>query len=465
MTKGGSLRTTRGARSVRQRGAPFGMLGLPDILRNEPDEEVVEGFDLEVADRGFEVVAADAAVVGEEDVGAAGEDSEEAAHELAFLGGAAAEDGDELDALPGVFADGGLKALDDALVVLVGGGVQDEEGDAGAGGGVPGKVLEAGFQGRMDGFGKVAATFGVLHGDVLDGFAVVVREGGELGHVLILLVAVEDSAGAELDAIQAAFGAVQDVHEVLLEEVDLVAHGPGGVHDEGDVGALFRRLGLVDEVEVHFGLLLLDVPGGEFRGRCLGLSVDGEDEVVRAGLGVERVDPEVRFSLVVGERAPEDLLALLQVDAKGGEPLAGGVRDADGHPARRIHPPVRRHPAVVLRSHQPAPEIPVGQVVPFAGGEDAGLAARAALAAVRAAEERVGRPFCRGIGAISNRFIITDFGAGNQAHEARQREKYRLFHRFRSFEFRKENPSVARTLHQTRRKICGKRKKTIFLND
>ena len=73
---------------------------LPDILRNEPDEEVVEGFDLEVADGGFEVVAADTAVVGEEDVGAAGEDGEEAAHELAFLGGAAAEDGAEDNLAP-----------------------------------------------------------------------------------------------------------------------------------------------------------------------------------------------------------------------------------------------------------------------------------------------------------------------------------------------------------------------------
>ena len=105
------------------------------------------------------MVAADAAVVGEEDVGAAGEDGEEAAHELAFLGGAAAEDGDELDALLGVFADGGLEAFHDALVVLVGGGVQDEEGDAGAGGGVPGEVLEAGFQGRVDGFREDVINF------------------------------------------------------------------------------------------------------------------------------------------------------------------------------------------------------------------------------------------------------------------------------------------------------------------
>ena len=44
------------------------------------------------------MVVADAAVVREEDVGAAGEDGEVAAHEFALLGGGRAEDGDDLDA-------------------------------------------------------------------------------------------------------------------------------------------------------------------------------------------------------------------------------------------------------------------------------------------------------------------------------------------------------------------------------
>ena len=177
---------------------------------------------------------------------------------------------------------------------------------------------------------------------------------------------------------------------------------------------------------------LLDVPGGKFRGRCLGLSVDGEDEVVRARLGVERVHPEVRFALVVGEGVPQDLLVLLQGDAKGGEPLAGGVRDADGHPARRIHPPIRRHPAVVLRAHQPAPEVPVVQVVPFAGREDAGLAARPALAAVRHPCRPGARHFVHGIHPVDLAHSHVVDRAGNQAQQARKCKKYRLFHHFQS---------------------------------
>jgi len=77
-------------------------LGLDD----EAGEEGVEELDLVVADGGLEVGAADAGVVGEEDVGAAGEDVGHAEEELGALVDAAGGDGDDADALEG----GGLEA-------------------------------------------------------------------------------------------------------------------------------------------------------------------------------------------------------------------------------------------------------------------------------------------------------------------------------------------------------------------
>ena len=351
------------------------LVGLTDILRDQADQEVVEGFDLEVADGSFDVVAADAAVVREEDVGAAGEDGEVAAHEFALLGGGRAEDGDDLDAVLRIALDGALEAFDDALVVLMGGSVQDEESDAGAGRCVPVEVLQAGLQGGVDGFGMVAAAAGVLHRDILDGLAVVVRKLGVLGHVIVAFVSIEDSAGAEFDVTLPALYAVQDVHEVLLEEGDFVAHRPGRVHDEGDIGLFRGLLGAGNLVEVDIGLFLLDIPGGHFRGAGLLDAVDDEGDVLRAGLRMERVDPKGGLAEVVGAGAPDGLLALLQAHRDVGQPLSGGVRHADRHPARGVEAPVIRHAIESVRGHQVAPEVPVVQVVPFAGRQDAGAAA------------------------------------------------------------------------------------------
>ena len=399
---------------------------LPDVLRDQARQKVVEGFDLELADGGFDMGAADAAVVGEEDVGAAGEDGEEAAHEFTFLGGAAAVDGDELDAVLGILFDGGLETFDDALVVLVGGSVQDEEGDAGAGRCVPGEVLQAGFQGRVDGFGEVAATPGMLHGDVSDGLVVVFGERGVFGHVIVAFVPVEDSAGAECDVALPAFDAVQDVHQVFLEEFDFVAHRSGGVHDESDVGVFPGRLGLVDDVEIHIGLFLLFVVGRH--DGCLGLAdtVDDEGKVVRGGFGVERINPQGGLSLIVRKRTPDGFPVLLQDDANGREPLAGGVRDADGHPARRMHPPILLHAAIFLGGHQLAPEVPVFQVVPFSGSQDAGLAAGTTGIVAPILHESISS----GIGLGYTVIKKSSFRAGNESGEDRQNRYDAVFHGF-----------------------------------
>ena len=60
---------------------------LTDIPLDQAHQEVVEVLRLKLTDGSFHVIAADAAVIGEEHVGAAGEDGEEAAHEFAVLAG------------------------------------------------------------------------------------------------------------------------------------------------------------------------------------------------------------------------------------------------------------------------------------------------------------------------------------------------------------------------------------------
>ena len=71
----------------------------------------------------------DAAVVGEEYVGAARDDVEESLHGFGVLVDTARGNGDNLDTVLGVEGYGALETCDDAVLV-VGGSVKNQEGDA-----------------------------------------------------------------------------------------------------------------------------------------------------------------------------------------------------------------------------------------------------------------------------------------------------------------------------------------------
>jgi hypothetical protein len=85
----------------------------------------------------------------------------------------------------------------------------------------------------------------------------------------------------------------------------------------------------------------------------------------------------------------------------------------------------------------------VGQIVPLSGRQDTGLPAGPALAAARET-----RHFIHGVGTFGPAQIKAISRAGNQAQQACKRQEYRLFHHYQSVNFRKENPVMARTLHQ-----------------
>ena len=73
------------------------------------------------------MVEADAAVVGQEDIGAARGDGEEAQHELRVLVDAAGRHGDELDAHAGADADRQLQRADDVGLVVGSGQLRRKE--------------------------------------------------------------------------------------------------------------------------------------------------------------------------------------------------------------------------------------------------------------------------------------------------------------------------------------------------
>ena len=111
------------------------------------------------------MVKAHAAVVGQEDVGAAGGNGKEAQHELRVLVNAAGSHRNELDAHLGTEADRLLQRADDGRL-MVGRGVENQEGQTRACLRVPRQLLQHLLQGRMHCLGIVVAAFGLLAVDV-----------------------------------------------------------------------------------------------------------------------------------------------------------------------------------------------------------------------------------------------------------------------------------------------------------
>ena len=324
------------------------------------------------------MVEADAAVVGQEDIGAARGDGEEAQHELRVLVDAAGRHGDELDAHAGADADRQLQRADDVGLV-VGRRVEDEEGQSRACLRVPRQLLQHLVEGRVHRLGIVAAAHGLLLADVVRRLADLRGEVAVLRHVFVALVTIEEGCRAQRQRGAGGRSLVDDVDQVALQEVDLVRHRARGVDDEGDVGLRLHVSRSLDDVAVD-GRRSHRVPPRHLRMALHQLRADAHREGGRVGrLLLVESGPEAGLAAVVGLRLPEGLVAPHEGHVGADDGASLSVAEAHGHAVVGVELPVGRLVAEILRFHQPRPEGPVAQVVPFAGRDDARL--RVAIAA------------------------------------------------------------------------------------
>ena len=260
----------------------------------------------------------------------------------------------------------------------------------------------------------------MLLADVIGRFGEVTYEVECLGNIIVAFVSVEDHSCAQGDVVMIIGNDVEDRDEVALEKVDFIDHGAGRIDDEGDVGSSFGRRGYNCIVVGHD--LSVCIPVGDIGITLHQFSPDlyGESFFFDGSLTGCRdgnVDPEGGISLVVGPGLPDRLAVAQQfyLGVDGVSPV--GCRNMDSDSVAGVEAPEVgefAEPFAVfagLGRHELAPEIPVGEVVPFGGGEDAGTCLGSTIACAPAPVII----FCVSVSCIEMMaiFAARDCGCGN----------------------------------------------------
>ena len=307
---------------------------------------------------------------------------------------------------------------------------------------LPAEVLQHVLQGRVYGLRIVVAALCALLADEIGRLAEVGGEGRVARQVFVALVAIEQGCRTHADDRSDGLCLVDDVHEVALQEVNLVAHRARRIDDEGDVGLwCWGGCGCVQDEVVRSDFLSDDVPvcyGGHSVHQ---LSVDAEAQalVVGVALLLEQSHPAVGLSVVVGLRLPDGGATAQQLHGNGSHRLAAAVHHLYRHAVVGVEIPVFALVGKGRVEHQLRPERPVLQVAPLAGGDDAGMAVAIIVGSWFAAtdvrsESRVGFwPVVR-TGEVVAVFTYTtrqDEGAGQHHDDAGQpREMFLCVHSF-----------------------------------
>ena len=161
---------------------------------------------------------------------------------------------------------------------------------------------------------------------------------------------------------------------------------------------------------------------------------DENGQVRRIGLFLlEKAGEQVGIAGIVRHGLPDGLSAAKQGHLGTRHRLVRHIHDMDRYPVIRIETPVLRMVVLFLRGHQFPPEVPVVQVVPFAGGQPAGSALPIAGPAGFRARLSAGGGFpvhshlsVKHI-SVRRKSVARGLGAGKQGGEGHPQDQH-LFH-------------------------------------
>ena len=202
---------------------------------------------------------ADAAVVGDEGIGAVGSNSQDAHQEFRLLIDTAGGNGYHLDAFLGGQQDLILYGLDH-IILMVRRGVQNEKQQAGAGVLPPGLPSDGLLEGGVHRLGEIPATVGFLNVDKIHHLREVPVQVGGAGDVFVAFIAIKNRTHAKADVIIVIPYARDNIVDLHFDVFQFVCHGAGGVKDEKDVGllavgAIHRDHHFIDTGFVEFHLI------------------------------------------------------------------------------------------------------------------------------------------------------------------------------------------------------------------